>query len=609
MAQQIAQQTGTSQSTLQQTIQQIAIQIINVGGASTNVNQAINQIAQQIAANPTGSVSQSITQLAQQIGSGNDQCANQAINQIAQQTAQGNNIVQVINQIVIQTSCPTPSPTPTPAPNTATLIVVKNVINDNGGTLLPSDFRISITGPAPSPPITSPFVAQDTPGTSIPVNADSAYQVSEITREGYDVDYSTECNSNSGIPEGQTRTCTITNDDESATLRVIKRVINDDGGTLRPSDFQISVTGPSELSPSPESFPGRSNSGTNVEITANTPYRVTETTSSRYDSDFDECRSSRGIPPGEIRTCVITNNDKERTDTTPSSIVEYRETTPIAIDIEAIKFDKGIFEKGEIVPIADVGPYVMIGGHVLLNLPTADIKLIAAETSSNGVEHAILINPQKIGSIRTGQSLYHVDLDDRMSGKNPFTNRADKVTEWTNLWLYNTNRAEDIQVGDDNGWTATFVMAEFPGAKLRCPCEWVDTEIIKQGKSFFSAYGMRVLADARPFHVIDGHVALDLPRESGNRQSSVKLVALELDNNNKVEHAVAINPIKIGDLNSAESLYHLNLAEEMSGKNPFTNRADKVTEWTDLLMWNSDKKDGLAMVEDNQVSVTIVADR
>jgi hypothetical protein len=53
----------------------------------------------------------------------------------------------------------------------------------------------------------------------------------------------------------------------------------------------------------------------------------------------------------------------------------------------------------------------------------------------------------------------------------------------------------------------------------------------------------------------------------------------------------------------------VNLAEEMSGKNPFTNRADKVTEWTDLLLWNSDRKNGLAMVEDNQVSVTIVADR
>jgi hypothetical protein len=70
-----------------------------------------------------------------------------------------------------------------------------------------------------------------------------------------------------------------------------------------------------------------------------------------------------------------------------------------------------------------------------------------------------------------------------------------------------------------------------------------------------------------------------------------------------------LNPIKIGNLNSAESLYHVNLAETMSGKNPFTNRADKVTEWTDLLLWNSDKKNGLAMVDDNQVSVTIVADR
>src|SRR5215203_3152740 len=599
--------TGTSPTTVQQTIQQIAIQIVNIGGTSTNVNQAINLIAQQIASNPSGSVSQSITQLAQQTASGNNQCANQAISQIAQQTAQGNNIIQVINQIAIQTFCPTPSPGP--FPNAATLIVAKNVINDNGGTLGPSDFRISITGPAPNPPITSPFPAQDTPGTSIPVNADSPYQVTEITREGYTVDYSSECNSNPGIPEQQTRTYTITNNDESATLRVIKRVINDDGGTLRPSDFQISIAGSSELSPSPASFPGRSSTGTNVEITANTPYRVAETTSSRYDSDFDECRSSRGIPPGETRTCIITNNDKEITDTNTNSIVEYRETTPIAIDIEAVKFDKGTFERSEIIPLADVGPYVMIGGHVLLNLPSGEFKLIAAETSNNGVEHAILLNPQRIGSIRTGQSLYHVDLDDRMSGKNPFTNRADKVTEWTDLWLYNSNQAKDIQVGDDNGWTATLVMAEFPGAKLRCPCAWSDSEIIKQGKSFFSAYGMRALADARPFHVIDGHVALDLPRELGKQQSSVKVVALELDNNNKVMHAVVLNPIKIGDLNSAESLYHVNLAEEVSGKNPFTNRADKVTEWTDLLLWNSDRKNGLAMVEDNQVSVTIVADR
>jgi hypothetical protein len=601
IAQQVAQQTGVPIQSVQQIIIQIAIQIANFGG---NNNQAIVQLAQQISSNPSGDISQIIAQLAQQIIAGNSDCANQAVNQIAQQSAQGTNIIQVINQIVIQTFCPPLTPTP----SAATLIVVKNVVNDNGGILEPVDFRVSVTGPAPNPPIASPFPAEDTPGTSIPVVANTAYQVREITREGYSVDYSDDCDSNSGIPAGQTRTCIITNDDESSTLRVIKRVINDDGGTLQPSDFQISVTGPSELSPSPESFPGRSGSGIDVELTSNTPYRVTETTSSRYNADFDECRSSNGVPPGETRTCIITNNDKERTDTT-NTIIEYRETTPIETDVETIRFDKGIVESREIIPIADVNPFVMIGGHVLLNLPTGDFKLIAAETSGSNIEHAILLNPHEIGSVRKGQTLFHVDLDDKMSGKNPFTNRADKVTEWTDLWLYNSNGIKDIQVGDDNGWTATLVMAEFPGAKLRCPCEWVDTEIIKQGKSFFSANGMRVVADVRPFHVIDGHVALNLPREIGMQQSPVRIVALELDDNNKIEHAVGLNPIKIGDLNSAESLYHVNLAEDMSGKNPFTNRADKVTEWTDLLLWNSDKEEGLAMVDDNQVTATIAADR
>jgi hypothetical protein len=336
---------------VEQTITQIATQLAGLGG---NINQAITQLAQQIASNPNGAVTQKITQIAQQFAAGNSNCANQAINQVAAQTAQGNNIVQVITQIAILTSCPTP------APNTATLIVVKNVIND-------------------------------------------------------------------------------------------------DGGRLRPSDFQISVLGPSELSPNPESFPGRSGSGTTVEVTANTPFRVTETTSSRYNSDFDECRTSRGIPPDGVRLCTITNNDKDRTDTSTSSIIEYRETTPIAIDIETLKFDKGVFGRSEIIPIADVSPYVMVGGHVLLNLPTGDFRLIVAETSSDEVEHAILLSPQRVGSVRAGQSLYHVDLDDKMSGKNPFTNRADKVTEWMDLLLWNSDKKNGLAMVDDNQVSVTIV--------------------------------------------------------------------------------------------------------------------------------------------------------
>lgn len=65
------------------------------------------------------------------------------------------------------------------------------------------------------------------------------------------------------------------------------------------------------------------------------------------------------------------------------------------MDLETVKFDKGTFEKDGIIPIADVSPYVTIGGHVLLNIPSKDFKLIAAETSGDEVEHAVLLNPQE----------------------------------------------------------------------------------------------------------------------------------------------------------------------------------------------------------------------
>ena len=224
--------------------------------------------------------------------------------------------------------------------------------------------------------------------------------------------------------------------------------MNDNGGTLGPSDFEISVLGPSELSPTPESFSG-SSSGTNIQLRANTEFRVTETTSSRYNTDFNECRSMTGIPTGETRRCIITNNDKEETDTSDPDL-EYRETTFTKVDLETVKFDEGIIEKNEIIPIADVSPYFMIGGHILLNLPTEDFKLIATETSSDGVEHAILLNPQKIGSVRTGELLSHVDFDDKMSGKNPFTNKADKVTDWTDLLLWNSDKKNGLAMVDDN---------------------------------------------------------------------------------------------------------------------------------------------------------------
>ena len=43
-------------------------------------------------------------------------------------------------------------------------------------------------------------------------------------------------------------TCTITNDDQPATLTLVKTVTNDNGGTAVPTDWTLTATGPTPIS-------------------------------------------------------------------------------------------------------------------------------------------------------------------------------------------------------------------------------------------------------------------------------------------------------------------------------------------------------------------------
>src|SRR5207247_11189853 len=45
------------------------------------------------------------------------------------------------------------------------------------------------------------------------------------------------------IALGETRTCTITNDDDAPHLIVIKHVVNDNGGTKTAADFSLTISG------------------------------------------------------------------------------------------------------------------------------------------------------------------------------------------------------------------------------------------------------------------------------------------------------------------------------------------------------------------------------
>ncbi len=199
----------------------------------------------------------------------------------------------------------------------ATITVVKQVINDNGGTSVPSDATIIVDATDPSQ---SSFAGSDE-GTVITVDA-GEYSIDEDSESmpfGYTKTLSAGCSGALSI--GQSALCTITNDDQPGTLTIIKHVINDNGDsalTKVAGDFTMTVSG---TNPSLTSFAG-DELGTVVTIDAGS-YSVSEATiDGPYPTGLEalagyvkslsaDCTGTIGI--GESKTCTITNNDAEAT--------------------------------------------------------------------------------------------------------------------------------------------------------------------------------------------------------------------------------------------------------------------------------------------------------
>jgi hypothetical protein len=168
----------------------------------------------------------------------------------------------------------------------ATLIVIKHVVNDDGGSKAASDFHMTVNGTnvAPSPT----FNGAESPGTTVSLSAGS-YSVTESGPSGYTESDSADCSGT--IANGVTKTCTITNNDKPGSLTVIKHVINDNGGTKHANDFTMNVTGTS-VAPS-SSFAGAESPGTTVTLNAGS-YSVAESGPSGYtESDSVDCSGSR----------------------------------------------------------------------------------------------------------------------------------------------------------------------------------------------------------------------------------------------------------------------------------------------------------------------------
>lgn len=179
----------------------------------------------------------------------------------------------------------------------AKLIVKKHVINDNGGDRTANKFTLTVTGTNASP---ASFQGSEA-GTAVMLDP-GAYSVAENLVRGYVPSYDA-CSGT--LAPGETKTCTVTNDDQPGQVIVIKHVINNDGKTNVAADFKMHVNrsgGGYIVDP----FPGNE-VGTTVTLDAGT-FDVTEDQLSGYKANIPAaCKGT--IAVGQVKTCKITNDD------------------------------------------------------------------------------------------------------------------------------------------------------------------------------------------------------------------------------------------------------------------------------------------------------------
>jgi hypothetical protein len=220
----------------------------------------------------------------------------------------------------------------------AQLIVIKHVVNDNGGTAVASNWTMNVDDVGANPPS---FPGAESPGVTVPVDA-GAYSVDESGGpSGYAKTLSAGCSGSIGV--GETKTCTITNDDIAPQLTVIKHVV---GGPAVANDFTMHVQA-GHVVPS-ASFPGNQ-TGTTVTLDAGA-FNLTESGPGGYEASSAGCSGS--LAPGQLATCVVTNT--------------FRAAPPAPVTPPPTVSSPLAFTGGHVGGLAAIGAGMMAAGVLLM---------------------------------------------------------------------------------------------------------------------------------------------------------------------------------------------------------------------------------------------------
>jgi len=152
----------------------------------------------------------------------------------------------------------------------------------------------------------------ESPGINNTLTTVGSYSVDEGAHVGYDKTLSAYCSGT--IALGQTKTCTITNNDIAPILHLRKVVVNDNGGTKTVADFTLTAngTGTNDLS---GTSPVDSGTGLKADTWALSETNVYGYTASAWvcvgGTQGDATHITLGI--GGEATCTITNDDQPGT--------------------------------------------------------------------------------------------------------------------------------------------------------------------------------------------------------------------------------------------------------------------------------------------------------
>ena len=180
----------------------------------------------------------------------------------------------------------------------ASLIINKAVVNDNGGSLTAEAFSGTVGGVTAAGGQTWTGAS-----TTLTLTSVGSYSVTENAHPGYDATFSADCTG--AIALGQTRTCTVTNDDQVPHLIVNKVVVNNNGGFLTAAAFSGTIGG-AVVAAGGNTWSGAS---TDMTLTAVGSYSVAENAHPGYDATFS-AGCSGTIALGETRICTVTNDDQ-----------------------------------------------------------------------------------------------------------------------------------------------------------------------------------------------------------------------------------------------------------------------------------------------------------